>query len=136
METPTGHDRKGLVCFYEFLGQIFFMYIAMVSGGSGSDTWGIAGPLALFSIVSIFGAVSGGHFNPAVTLGVYIRESKYAENFLFMIMIIVSQISGALVGMLLTYMVLRVEKDGDYIVQDKNVPLLLPSTVQAQMKDE
>ena len=90
METARGHDRKFLVCFYEFLGQIFFMYVAIVSGGSGSDKWGIAAPLALFAIVSIFGSVSGGHFNPAVTLGVYFREAKYAENFLFMVTIIAS----------------------------------------------
>ena len=91
METPRGHDRKGLVCAYEFLGEIFFMYIAIVSGGSHSDkTWGIAGPLALFSVINIFGGVSGGHFNPAVTLGVYIREAKWAKNFLFMLIIIAS----------------------------------------------
>lgn len=127
METPRGKDRKPLVCFYEFLGQIFFMYAVLVSGGSHSDSWGIAGPLALFAVASIFGGVSGGHFNPAVTLGVYIREKNYAENFLFMVMIIASQISGALVGMMLAYLVLRVAKDGEYTVLPGNVPLLLPS---------
>ena len=108
METDRGHDRKFLVCLFEFMGNIFFMYAATVSGGSGSDTWGIAGPLALFAIINIFGGVSGGHFNPAVTLGVYIREAKWAENFLFTIMIIASQILGSLVGGLLAYIVLRV----------------------------
>jgi len=134
METPTGHDRKALVCFYEFLGQIFFMYIVLVSGGSGSDQWGIAGPLALFAIVMIFGGVSGGHFNPAVTLGVYVREAKWAGNFLFMIMIIASQITGALVGMLLSYVVLRIPVDGNYEILDANVPLLLPSPVADKAK--
>ena len=114
METARGHERKGLVCLYEFLGQIFFMYAVLVSGGSGSDTWGIAGPLALFAIVSIFGSVSGGHFNPAVTLGVFVREGHYAENFLFMVVIIASQVTGALVGMMLAYMVLRVQVGNEY----------------------
>lgn len=135
METPTGHDRKGLVCFYEFLGQIFFMYIVLVGGGSGSDAWGISGPLVLFAIVNIFGGVSGGHFNPAVTLGVYVREAKWAENFIFMIMIIASQLAGALVGMLLAYLVLRIPVAGEYDVLNTSVPFLLPSTVIANLTD-
>ena len=131
METPTGHDRKALVCVYEFLGEIFFMYIAIVSGGTGSDSWGIAGPLALFAVINIFGGVSGGHFNPAVTLGVYVREAKWAQNFLFAIMIIASQIAGAIVGMLLASLSLRLPQDGKYTVPDSEVPLLLPSTITA-----
>lgn len=85
------------------------MYAATVSGASGSDQWGIAAPLALFAIINIFGSVSGGHFNPAVTLGVYVREAKWAENFIFTVLIIASQISGALVGMMLSYLVLRTQ---------------------------
>jgi len=128
METPTGHDRKGLVCFNEFLGQIFFMYIVLVSG-AGSDTWGIAGPLALFAVVNVFGGVSGGHFNPAVTLGVFVREAKWAHNFIFTLMIIASQITGALVGMLVAYIALRIKQDGEYTVLDDQVGLLIPSTI-------
>lgn len=129
METPQGHKRKGLVCACEFLGQIFFMYAVMVSGATKSDFAGLVGPLALFSVASIFGGISGGHFNPAVTLGVYIREGHYAKNFLFMVMIIASQVSGALVGMMLGYMVLRIDVDGTLIVPKQSVPLLLPSCI-------
>lgn len=128
METPTGHDRKLLVCLYEFMGQIFFMYAVLVSAGTGSAFAGLVGPLALFVSVSIFGAVTGGHFNPAVTLGVYFREAKYKDNFLFMAMIISSQISGAITGMLLSYLVLRIpDANGDITVLPQSVPLLLPS---------
>ena len=90
MDNKRGHSRKGLVCLNEFLGQIFFMYIVLVSGGTVSDIWGIAGPLALFAVINIFGGISGGHFNPAVTAGFYVREAKWAENFVFMIMIMAS----------------------------------------------
>ena len=112
------------------------MYAVLVSGGTGSDSWGITGPLALFAIVNIFGGVSGGHFNPAVTLGVYVREQKWAENFIFTIMIIASQVGGAIVGMLLGYLVLRTQKDGEYTVLPANVPLLLPSEITKDKIDE
>ena len=116
METPQGHDRKTLVCLNEFMGQIFFMYAVLVSGGSGSDSWGITGPLALFAVVNIFGGISGGHFNPAVTLGVYVREAKWEKNFIMMVTIILSQICGAIVGMLIAGQVLQIEKDGEYTI--------------------
>merc|ERR1712109_189670 len=105
------------------------MYAATVSGCSGSDSWGIAGPLALFAIINIFGSVSGGHFNPAVTLGVYVREALWVKNFFFMIFIIASQISGALVGMIISYSVLRVQEDGEWKIKEAQVPLLMPSTI-------
>ena len=129
METPKGHDRKFLVCLFEFLGQIFFMYCATVAGCSGSDWAGIAGPLALFAVINVFGSVSGGHFNPAVTLGVYVREAKWVENFFFCIFIIASQILGATVGAFLSYSVLRVQEDGKWVIKEPQVPLMVPDTM-------
>ena len=134
METEHGHSRKLLVCFYEFLGQIFFMYAVMVAGGSLSEYAGIVGPLALFAVVNIFGGVSGGHFNPAVTLGVYIREKK-VSNCPFMLAIMGSQVAGALVGMFLAYFVLRNNENGEFIVPPQSVPLLLPSTITRESID-
>ena len=135
MDSERGHNRKGLVCLNEFMGQVFFMYIVLVGGSTGSDAWGISGPLALFAVVNVFGGISGGHFNPAVTLGVYVREGKYAENFIFAILYIVSQIAGALCGMLLAYLVLRIEVDGEYTVPKDKVPLLLPSAITYKVID-
>ena len=133
METPKGHDRKFLVCFYEFLGTALFQYIALLSGATGSDIWGIAGPLALFVVVNIFGGITGGHFNPAVTAGVYVREANYGGNLLFAILIMASQIGGALIGMLMVALVARVQVNGEYTIPATSVPLLLPSPVAAQV---
>lgn len=66
-----------------------------------------------------------------MTLGVYVREARWAHNFLFTIMIIASQIAGAIVGMLLASLSLRLPQDGEYVVPDSEVPLLLPSTITA-----
>lgn len=53
-------------------------------------------------IVVLLGPVSGSHFNPAVTLGVYFHEStEKIKNLPFLIMIIVSQIIGGTIGVLI-----------------------------------
>ena len=129
MEVDHGHERKFIVCFYEFIGTLLFMYMVLVAQASKSAYAGIVAPLALFALVNIFGSISGGHFNPAVTLGVYIRERKYAKNFKLMLSIIVSQVAGALAGMLLAYSVLRVKVNGHSTVLPQNVPLLVPDTI-------
>ena len=48
--------------------------------------------LTLFGNICIFGGVSGGHFNPAVSVGVFISEGKEAayQNWMFLIAIWIS----------------------------------------------
>ena len=75
MEVEGGQQRKALVATYELVGTALFIYMILVSKG---DAMGV--PLALFAMIVIFGGITGGHFNPAVTLGVYIHEGKWKEN--------------------------------------------------------
>jgi len=107
MDNERGHSRKFLVAANEFMGQVFFMYIVLVGSVTGSDAWGISGPLALFVMINIFGGISGGHFNPCVTLGVYVREAEWGRNLPFMLMYLMAQFSGAIVGMFLGTLALR-----------------------------
>lgn len=59
----------------------------------------------------MFGGISGGHFNPAVSLGVYIGYGKeYGENFIFLMLIIISQLLGMLVGVGIVWATLNVQK--------------------------
>ena len=48
--------------------------------------------------------ISGGHLNPAVTLGVYIERKKYTKNMLFVLVIIISQVFGALFALIIGFM--------------------------------
>jgi glycerol uptake facilitator-like aquaporin len=66
MDVEKGSERKTLVAAYEALGTSIFVYLIILSTGHF-----IAVPLALFAVILLFGAITGGHFNPAVTLGVY-----------------------------------------------------------------
>lgn len=49
------------------LGTALFIYGILING---ADNAGVA--LSLFASVIIFGGITGGHFNPAVSIGVYL----------------------------------------------------------------
>lgn len=98
MEVPKGSERKMTVCLLELLGTALFVYGILING---ADNAGVA--LSLFASVVLLGGVTGGHFNPAVTIGVYLAEAKFATNFLFMIEIIISQCIGGLIAIAMAY---------------------------------
>jgi len=58
----------------------------------------------------IFAPISGGHFNPAITLGVLIKEgsgfgnqSMLVRNIYWFLLIMISQFTGAILGLCLVY---------------------------------
>ena len=106
METKFGSERKVTVAIYEALGTLLFTYCILVSNADA-----IAGAFALFTMIVIFGSVSGGHFNPAVTVGVYLAQGDhYMDNLPLGGFVIVAQCIGSLAGALLSSFTLS--KDG------------------------
>jgi len=80
--------------------------------GSDFAVIGLVHTFILFGLVVIFGAVSGGHFNPAVTIAVWIMRRIEAVDALVYIL---AQLSGAVLGALLTKALLLDEgRAGDY----------------------
>ena len=103
MEVPGGHANKLTVCLYEMIGTAFLLVGINLSRNLGAGSFQPVGVgLTLFGNIIMFGAISGGHFNPAVTLGVLIREGpkKIRTNFTFAFMIIAFQLIGATLGCL------------------------------------
>ena len=94
-----GHDRKFTVCLCEAFGTALFIYGIMING---ADNAGVAA--SLFASVLIFGGVTGGHFNPAVTLGVYFAEADFFGNLIFMLGIIISQCAGGMLAIGMAYL--------------------------------
>jgi len=93
----NGHDRKLTVCACEFLGTALFLF------GIINTSLCLTIPFSLLASVVIWGDVTGGHFNPAVTLGVWTTLANKGGNFVFMLMIIISQVLGGIAGAGLAY---------------------------------
>ena len=99
--------RLTSVLVAEAVGTFLFLFVgigAVILGSHTGDTSGgllgiaLAHGLALAVVVSAFGAVSGGHFNPAVTFGVWITGRIDAmRGALYVIAQLVGGVAAALV---------------------------------------
>ena len=74
MEIAGSDKRVHIVALYELIGTTLFVYSILLTNNPISIAF------SLFASIIIFGSITGGHFNPAVTLGVYIKEAQWAKN--------------------------------------------------------
>ena len=72
-----------------------------INWSSGGNPYSIA--ITIFAAIVVFGSVSGAHFNPAVTIGVLIKNGNMAKDLPFAIMIIISQVIGGFIGILTAF---------------------------------
>lgn len=78
----------------EFLGTFVFLYIILESSGyETSQPFVIA--VGLLAAILMFGGVSGGHFNPAVTAMMWAKGSPDIEPIGY----IIAQVAGGLVAL-------------------------------------
>jgi len=75
---------KMIICFYEFLGT------AMLLLGYNFTSAGLAVGFNLFVGILLAGKVSGGMFNPAVTLAVYTEQAKFLKEIQMVLLIVAS----------------------------------------------
>jgi aquaporin Z len=61
--TPSAYLLRGIV---EFIGTFIFLTVIFVTAGLSQAAWGIG--LALAVVILFGGYISGGHFNPAVSI--------------------------------------------------------------------
>jgi glycerol uptake facilitator-like aquaporin len=90
------------ICFYEFLGT------AMLTLGYNFTSAGLAVGMNLFVGIILAGKVSGGMFNPAVTVAVYTAEAKFLKEYKIVLWIILSQIIGGYFGIGYAHLIIGV----------------------------
>ncbi|WP_125099150.1 MIP/aquaporin family protein [Leucobacter chromiireducens] len=79
----------------ETLGTFLFVFAIITAIANAGDLTPFAVGLALMVLVYAFGHISGGHFNPAVSLGALVRGALSARDFVFYV---VGQAVGAAVA--------------------------------------
>ena len=82
----TDLKKYGLEC----VGTIFFLYVILLTG----NAWAIG--LALALMIYIAGPVTGGHFNPAVSIMMYAKRKLSMKDALFYIL---AQVAGGLIAL-------------------------------------
>ena len=103
MEGQKLPDRKKEPCNYAWASFIIFMYeflgvIVLISAINISQGNVAAIGFTLFMILLVTGPISGGHLNPAVSLGVLINRGATADRTLQCFIMILAQMSAAVVA--------------------------------------
>jgi len=110
---------------YEFIGTLG---VTSAMNATGADPYGV--PLVLFLLYKLVHPMTGAHFNPAVTIGVYINgwsKDVWAHQTIQAMNMIFAQIVGAIVGMEIWRAVLEDTTEAGEFVDD-DIPFLSPST--------
>jgi aquaporin Z len=117
------------VFIYEFIGT--FTLVGVINATKGNAP---AIGLTLFFLLLLCGPITGAHFNPAVTLGVWlnkVRSEANAGSVTFqMVNMMAAQVAGALAGMCVFLQVLD-HLNGEKVINREDFPHLKASTQSA-----
>ena len=111
MEVEGGTGNKFFVFLFELLGTA--MLLIAINWASTSGAVAEAVGLTVMMCAQIMGPISGGHFNPAVTIGMLWKEGKehFGRNLIFAFFIIICQGLGAMLGCAVSIMAFAFKKN-------------------------
>lgn len=95
METPFGKHHQRTVCIYELLGTAGLMFAVVMCAGNALYV-----VFMLWAMLMIGGGITGGHYNPAVSTGVFLWRRKFEEDWRLYTSMMASQFVGAAIGCL------------------------------------
>ena len=123
MEVAGGKGNKLMVALYEGFGTSLLVYAVLISHGNA-----FAVAPTLFALLCLFGGITGGHYNPAVTMGVFIGRKKLRQDCSFWLLITLFQCMGGLIGILWAYLALMpTQFGGDNTLVQSWIPRLCPT---------
>lgn len=100
MEVPEAHGHEIHIFIAELFGTAWLTFaVLMQASFTDFGVFGIA--MTLFGCILLWGPITGGNFNPAVTLGVLVsRPHDLVKNLCLFFTSTIAQFCGALLGML------------------------------------
>lgn len=127
MEIPDAHKHLPHVFIGEFFGTMMLTFAVCAQSVFTFGIFGIG--MTLFGSILLFGNITGGNFNPAVTLGVLLMDfGKLGKNMLCLIISTCAQFFGALTGMIMasSSLISYTVKDG--VDKKYSIAILQPTT--------
>ena len=105
MEIYSAKENKFIVFIYEFMGTAFLVYaINMQFNVINPEVFGIFGiAFMLFATLLIAGPITGAHFNPAVTLGVFISNKHWKDDVQMFFVTIAAEFCGGMFGIMMVW---------------------------------
>ena len=98
MEVPGAKNNKVAIFFFEAVGSAFLVAAYNWTSASGPVLHVLGVAFTYFALYSMFGQISGAHFNPAVTLAVMISKKLELYNVFIALGMIVFQLIGGGIG--------------------------------------
>jgi len=111
----AGHLFRSL--FWEFFGSAAVVYSFNFSVNNY-----FVRAITYFAFWMLAVYISGAHFNPAVTLAVYIAEGKWGSQLIRLIFYWLFQLMGAFAGVLMTYLIFNEPIEGFLLFPNENIP--------------
>ena len=132
MEVKGAQDYKQYVFWYEAIGTGMLLYAINLQNGEFFGQFGIS--FMLFALLLIGGPITGAHYNPAVTLGIFISNGEWAKQSVMFGVMMAGQFFGSLLGVLLVWLCLYNDQgqNGPTVtrggIPTNEILLLLPNT--------